>query len=157
MESHLVRTACFLSVVFDGIAMAAKTSASLRKAMSFRADELSSRSAPRRRNQERFLEQVVLRLKVDIVNVVQFTQKACGPDRGAMQMADIPVPQGQCRISAEGGHLEDVQEVVKLVPQERVQQRTVEQIVELLLPNKMWRTASKIPKFTTAALFGKDL
>ena len=68
-------TACCLSVVFAGIATAAKTSASLRKAFSLRADELSLRSAPRWRYQERSLEQVVLRFKVEIVKVVQFTQK----------------------------------------------------------------------------------
>ena len=63
MESQPVQTACCLSVVLDGIAMSVKTSASLRKALVFRAVELSLRSAARERTQERFVEQIVSPLK----------------------------------------------------------------------------------------------
>ena len=67
MESHPVQTTFFLSLVLGGIAMSAKTSASLRKALGFRVIELPTN--------------------------VSWGKKH-GPDRIEKQMADIPVSRG---------------------------------------------------------------
>ena len=49
-DPRLVQTTFCLSVVMNGIAMSVKTSASLRKALAFRAVELFLRPMPRERN-----------------------------------------------------------------------------------------------------------
>ena len=85
MESHPVQTACCLSDVLDGIAVSAKTPTSLRKALAFRAIELSSRFAPRGRTQERVVEQDVLPLKEEIAEVMSFT-----PLKRGVEQATVP-------------------------------------------------------------------
>ena len=87
-------TACCLSVYLHGIEVSAKTPASLRKALAFRAVELSLRRAPRERAHERIVEQVVLPLKEEIAEGVQSTPLKRGPDRIGKQMADMSVPPG---------------------------------------------------------------
>ena len=100
--------------------MSAKTTASLRKAVAFRAVELSFRSALRDRTQERFVEQVVLLLKEALAEVTYAVLTSEARSRSNRE-ADGGYP------SAPG--VEDsvkvVQEVVKLVPRERVQQPCV--------------------------------
>ena len=120
MESHPVRTASCLSDVLDGIAVSAKTPASLRKALPLRTVELSLGRAPRERARERIVEQVVVPLKEVIAEVLQFTPLERDPERIAKQMLDIRVPWGMEEILAV------VQEVVVFAPTGRVQQRTVE-------------------------------
>ena len=137
--------------------MSAKTPASLRKALAFRAVELSLRLAPQERPEERIVEQVVLPLKEEIAEVEQFTPQERSPDRIVKDMADIPVPQEmeelvavvqevaqfvpqeECatadrRANCGPVYSTKIIEVLKLVPRERAQQRIDQQIVELLIP-----------------------
>ena len=101
MESHPVQTVCCLSVVVDGIAICVKTSASLNKALAFRAFELSLTLSPRERIHECFVEQIVLPLKEEIVGELQLIPQDSGPDQNANQMGGYPGASGHAGSRAD--------------------------------------------------------
>ena len=116
MESHPVQTFCFLVICSWWHSDVCKdTDIAQGKSWLSGRVELSLGRAPRECAQERTVEQVVLPLQEEIADVMQFTTLERGPDRIAKQVADITVAPGLVEIVAV------VQEVVKLVPQERVQ------------------------------------
>ena len=120
MESHPVQTAVCLSTVLNGIAMSVEISASLRKVLAFRAAELSLKPAP--------LERTNALWSFLSCRSRRSSWKSCSSyNRNAVQIESrctgripvLPVLRGMEEIVP-------VQEVVKLFPQERVQQRGIE-------------------------------
>ena len=144
MESHLGQAGVseVLFRILDCIFRASQLSTGLQTALASRAVELSWRQpgclrrrlVTLERVHERVVEQAValpvLPLKVDVpatqtrwetLEVIQPVLVERIKGRVVDRVADIPVPLAMEEIQA-------VQEVVKLVPQERVQQRAVEHV-----------------------------
>ena len=169
MESHPVQTACCLSDVLDGIAVSAKTPTSLRKSLAFRTVELSLRFAPRVRTQERVVEQDVLPLKEEIAEVMSFTPLKRGVEQATVpqfledtvEVLLAPKETTDCRAGARastsgrnsrGGrsvpHARLQQwtvDVPVLVPNERVQQRSVEHVPVPLILKETGEAVTVVP------------